>query len=127
MQRKLVQLSLCSHTCTHACTSHLWLLTCLQVLLLAVYNLVALQWVQRLQISLVSPAPPLLSSFSRMEVLYLLGLLWLEVYCSVLHPYLPAAAALPFMPLMLTSLYCALGMSYAWWRLAQWSLWLEGA
>lgn len=51
------------------------------------------------------------------EWAYLYGLVPLEVYCSMLHPLL-LHGALPFVPLMLTSVYCALGMVYAWGRMA---------
>ena len=56
------------------------------------------------------PPPPLLRPLERA---YLLGLVPLEVYCTWAHPVL-LRGALPFLPLMLTSLYCSLGMVYLW-------------
>ncbi|XP_053313878.1 probable dolichyl pyrophosphate Glc1Man9GlcNAc2 alpha-1,3-glucosyltransferase [Spea bombifrons] len=51
------------------------------------------------------------------ETLYLCGLVPLEVFCEMLFPLTPWGLRLPFLPLMLTSVYCALGVSYAWIRL----------
>lgn len=53
----------------------------------------------------------------RAEVAYLWGLLPLELYCSVLHSA-ALGRQLPFLPLMLTSVYCALGVAWAWLQLA---------
>ncbi|KAJ7393086.1 hypothetical protein OS493_008384 [Desmophyllum pertusum] len=43
------------------------------------------------------------------EACYLYGLVFLEFYCSVIHPFTVLAVKLPFLPLMLTSVYCAVG------------------
>lgn len=51
----------------------------------------------------------LLASFTRMDRAYLLGFAPLELYTSFGHAVL-AGTALPFLPLMLTSVYCALGV-----------------
>ncbi|CAG2064282.1 unnamed protein product [Timema podura] len=48
------------------------------------------------------------------ESLYLLGLVPLFVYECFVHPLLGLDATLPFLPLMLTSVYCAVGVSYCW-------------
>ncbi|KAJ8573422.1 hypothetical protein K7X08_009933 [Anisodus acutangulus] len=49
--------------------------------------------------------------------LYLLGLLAVEIYGQFVHPIL-FAERLPFLPLMLISIYCAFGMMYSWiWQL----------
>lgn len=51
--------------------------------------------------------------------LYLLGLLAVEIYGQFVHPIL-FAEKLPFLPLMMISIYCALGMMYSWiWQLMQ--------
>lgn len=47
------------------------------------------------------------------EKVYLGGLVVVEVYGQCLHPFL-FGSALPFLPLMLTSVYCAVGMVYFW-------------
>lgn len=52
-----------------------------------------------------------------METLYLCGLVPLELLCEVIYPLSPWQQSLPFVPLMLTSIYCALGVGYAWIRL----------
>lgn len=51
-----------------------------------------------------------------LAVLYLAGFFALEVYCSLVHPAL-LGARLPFLPLMLTSMYCALGVGWVWARM----------
>jgi len=48
------------------------------------------------------------------EAWYLYGLVFLEFYCGVIHPFTVLAVKLPFLPLMLTSVYCAVGMIWAW-------------
>ncbi|KAG5565339.1 hypothetical protein RHGRI_001291 [Rhododendron griersonianum] len=48
---------------------------------------------------------------------YLLGLLVVETWGQFLHPVL-FGDRLPFLPLMIVSMYCALGMIYSWiWQL----------
>lgn len=47
---------------------------------------------------------------------YLAGFVLLELYCSVLHAAV-WGERLPFLPLMLTSLYCALGVGWVWVRM----------
>ena len=56
---------------------------------------------------------PLLST---LESLYVMGIVPLEVYNSFLHPLLGLTERLPFLPLMLTSVYCAVGVCYCWLR-----------
>lgn len=48
---------------------------------------------------------------------YLLGVLIVEIWGHFLHPYL-LGDKFPFVPLMLISIYCALGILYSWiWQL----------
>ncbi|KAI3918579.1 hypothetical protein MKX01_041899 [Papaver californicum] len=50
--------------------------------------------------------------------IYLLGLLAIEVWGQFLQPYLLGSERLPFLPLMLMSIYCGIGMVYSWlWQL----------
>ena len=59
--------------------------------------------------------------FSLQEQTYLWGFVALEAYCAVLHPFL-FGTQLPFLPLLVTSLYSALGISWCWVLLVfQWS------
>ncbi|CAG2193836.1 ALG8 [Mytilus edulis] len=51
---------------------------------------------------------------STLETLYLLGIVPLEIYNSIIHPVLGLDQRLPFIPLMLTSVYCAIGIMYCW-------------
>ncbi|KAE8712497.1 putative dolichyl pyrophosphate Glc1Man9GlcNAc2 alpha-1,3-glucosyltransferase [Hibiscus syriacus] len=48
---------------------------------------------------------------------YLLGVVVVEIWGQFLHPYL-LGDKLPFLPLMLISMYCAIGILYSWiWQL----------
>ncbi|XVF69833.1 hypothetical protein PTKIN_Ptkin11bG0112600 [Pterospermum kingtungense] len=48
---------------------------------------------------------------------YLFGILVVEIWNQVLHPHL-LGDKFPFLPLMLISIYCALGIMYSWiWQL----------
>ncbi|XP_050415081.2 probable dolichyl pyrophosphate Glc1Man9GlcNAc2 alpha-1,3-glucosyltransferase isoform X1 [Patella vulgata] len=50
------------------------------------------------------------------ESLYLLGIIPLELYNSFIHHVLKLNITLPFIPLLLTSVYCSIGVLYAWLR-----------
>ncbi|XP_073404746.1 dolichyl pyrophosphate Glc1Man9GlcNAc2 alpha-1,3-glucosyltransferase isoform X1 [Dendrobates tinctorius] len=54
---------------------------------------------------------------SRLEALYVCGLLPLELLCEIIYPLTPWQRRLPFIPLLLISMYCALGITYSWIRL----------
>lgn len=47
---------------------------------------------------------------------YLAGFLALELFCSAVHPAV-WGPRLPFLPLMLTSVYCSIGMLAVWLRM----------
>jgi hypothetical protein len=51
--------------------------------------------------------------------LYLVGLVVVELYCTLGHRVL-LGDRLPFVPLMLTSVYCALGVTWVWGWMALW-------
>ncbi|XP_071786601.1 dolichyl pyrophosphate Glc1Man9GlcNAc2 alpha-1,3-glucosyltransferase-like [Asterias amurensis] len=57
---------------------------------------------------------PHLPHLSPVESLYLLGLVPLFIYKNLIHDMVPALQRYEFLPLMLTSAYCALGVGYAW-------------
>ncbi|KAI0209331.1 putative dolichyl pyrophosphate Glc1Man9GlcNAc2 alpha-1,3-glucosyltransferase [Lamellibrachia satsuma] len=48
------------------------------------------------------------------ESVYIVGLVAVEVYCSLIHWLLGLQDRLPFLPLLLMSTYCAVGISYSW-------------
>lgn len=50
---------------------------------------------------------------------YLAGLVLLELYCTLGHKVL-LGDRLPFVPLMLTSVYCAVGITWVWGWMAWW-------
>ncbi|KAL7853883.1 hypothetical protein AOLI_G00207270 [Acnodon oligacanthus] len=51
------------------------------------------------------------------EAAYLLGLVPLELICEFIYPLTSWQHKLPFIPLLLTSIYCALGVLYSFIRL----------
>ncbi|XP_072582103.1 dolichyl pyrophosphate Glc1Man9GlcNAc2 alpha-1,3-glucosyltransferase isoform X6 [Vulpes vulpes] len=55
--------------------------------------------------------------FNWMETFYLLGLAPLEIFCEFVFPFTSWKLKYPFIPLLLTSVYCAVGITYAWFRL----------
>lgn len=59
----------------------------------------------------------LFAAFTRADAFYLAGFVPLELCVSIVLPVL-AGARLPFVPLMLTSIYCAFGILRATWLLA---------
>ncbi|XP_058462221.1 probable dolichyl pyrophosphate Glc1Man9GlcNAc2 alpha-1,3-glucosyltransferase [Malaya genurostris] len=48
------------------------------------------------------------------ERLYLYGFVFLSLFENIIHPGLDLKRNFPFIPLMATSVYCALGVSYFW-------------
>ncbi|KAA0720088.1 putative dolichyl pyrophosphate [Triplophysa tibetana] len=54
---------------------------------------------------------------STLEAVYLVGLIPLELICEFVYPLTVWQKTFPFLPLMLTSVYCALGVTYSFIRL----------
>ncbi|XP_029925042.1 dolichyl pyrophosphate Glc1Man9GlcNAc2 alpha-1,3-glucosyltransferase [Myripristis murdjan] len=52
-----------------------------------------------------------------LEVVYLLGLVVVAIACEIVYPLTPWQQTLPFLPLLATSVYCALGVCYSFVRL----------
>ncbi|XP_028840400.1 dolichyl pyrophosphate Glc1Man9GlcNAc2 alpha-1,3-glucosyltransferase isoform X2 [Denticeps clupeoides] len=82
----------------------------IKVLLMLLYTLSSFAALK----TLFSREGPLLRS---MEQLYLMGLIPLEVVCEWVYPLTAWQQTLPFIPLMMTSVYCALGITYSFIRL----------
>nr|KAF6436800.1 ALG8 alpha-1,3-glucosyltransferase [Molossus molossus] len=55
--------------------------------------------------------------FNWMETFYLLGLGPLEVFCEFVFHFTSWKLKYSFLPLLLTSAYCAVGITYAWFKL----------
>ena len=52
-----------------------------------------------------------------LEVVYLLGLGALAMACEAVFPLSPWRQKLPFLPLLVTSVYCSVGVCYSFLRL----------
>ncbi|KAM9846223.1 dolichyl pyrophosphate Glc1Man9GlcNAc2 alpha-1,3-glucosyltransferase [Aulostomus maculatus] len=52
-----------------------------------------------------------------LEVSYLLGLVAVAIACELIFPLSPWQQKLPFLPLLVTSVYCSLGVCYSFLRL----------
>ncbi|KAL6747134.1 glycosyl transferase [Haematococcus lacustris] len=85
----------------------------IKLLLLLLYQLLSTSGLSRLHAPLTKSR--LLGGPAR---LYLSGFAGLELYCSLVHSWL-LGARLPFLPLMLTSLYCSLGVGWVWLSMAR--------
>lgn len=53
---------------------------------------------------------------TQVELIYVMGLIAVQCYTSIVHT-LAFGNRYEFLPLMLTSVYCALGIMYGWLRL----------
>ncbi|KAM9348431.1 dolichyl pyrophosphate Glc1Man9GlcNAc2 alpha-1,3-glucosyltransferase [Symphorus nematophorus] len=77
------------------------------MLMFVVYSFTALRKLHSGQGSLLHP----------LEVVYLLGLVVVAIACEIVFPLSPWQQKLPFLPLLATSVYCAVGVSYSFLRL----------
>ncbi|KAM3869037.1 dolichyl pyrophosphate Glc1Man9GlcNAc2 alpha-1,3-glucosyltransferase [Diretmus argenteus] len=77
------------------------------MLMFTLYSFCALRNLFSVQGSLLHP----------LEAVYLLGLVAVAIACEIVYPLSPWQQTLPFLPLLATSLYCALGVSYCFVRL----------
>ncbi|RUP43420.1 hypothetical protein BC936DRAFT_137204 [Jimgerdemannia flammicorona] len=59
---------------------------------------------------------PLHTLLSPLETIYLAGFILLQIYVSVVHILVFGSERFEFLPLMMTSLYCAVGVCYGWLR-----------
>lgn len=77
------------------------------MLIFTIFSFSALRELHRAQGSLLRP----------LEVVYLLGLVAVAISCELVFPLSPWRHKLPFLPLLVTSVYCAVGISYSFLRL----------
>ncbi|CAH1154980.1 unnamed protein product [Phaedon cochleariae] len=83
-----------------------------KVFLLLLYTLYAFHSLFKLYpLSICKYSLPLLNPF---ESMYLLGLIGVFLYENVVHSILGFDKRFPFLPLMITSVYCAVGVIYCW-------------
>lgn len=86
----------------------------IKVLLLVLHSFYAFHSLSKIYpLAFCKYSLPLLASI---ESLYLLGLIAVFLYEHVIHNFLGFDEILPFLPLMLTSLYCSVGVVYCWLR-----------
>ena len=57
-----------------------------------------------------------------LESSYLYGLFFIFIYQEIIHKILGLQDKLPFLPLMIISVYCALGMFLSWLKFYQQTL-----
>lgn len=89
-------------------------LLAMKVLLLLTYTIYAFQSLSSLCPLLIGKCTLPLLNYG--ESLYVLGLIPLFIYDNVIHNGLGLNKSLPFLPLMLTSVYCSVGVIYCWLR-----------
>jgi alpha-1,3-glucosyltransferase len=51
-----------------------------------------------------------------LEWLWMAGMLAVEFYAQIVHFYLGLDQRMPFMPLLLISVHCSLGIIYSWFK-----------
>lgn len=85
----------------------------IKVLLLLIHSLYAVQNLSNL-FDIKHNMTFTLPLLSKLESVYVLCLVLLFTYENVIHPLLGWKDKYPFLPLMLTSVYCAMGVLYCW-------------
>lgn len=86
----------------------------LKVLLLILYTLYSFHSLYKMYpLAICNYSLPLLNPF---ESIYLLGLSLVFIYENVIHNILGLNDRLPFLPLLITSVYCSFGVTYCWLR-----------
>lgn len=87
------------------------LFLCMQVLMVLLHTAVAYWMLCRVVNTKAS------TLLSKQQQAYMWGFAPLEMYCAAVHPLL-FASKLPFLPLLLPSVYSALGISFCWLQMA---------
>ncbi|XP_044258032.1 probable dolichyl pyrophosphate Glc1Man9GlcNAc2 alpha-1,3-glucosyltransferase [Tribolium madens] len=84
----------------------------IKVLLLLLYSIYTFHSLSKVYpFAIYNYSFPLLNCF---ESIYILGLSVIFVYENFLHQFLGLGTKLPYLPLLLTSLYCSVGIIYSW-------------
>lgn len=85
----------------------------IKVLLLLIHSLYAVQNLSNL-FDIKQSMTFALPLLSKLESMYIVCLIFLFIYENVIHTLLGWKDKYPFLPLMLTSVYCAIGVFYCW-------------
>ncbi|XP_065059050.1 probable dolichyl pyrophosphate Glc1Man9GlcNAc2 alpha-1,3-glucosyltransferase [Rhopilema esculentum] len=86
--------------------------TPLKVTLFLAYTVLSLAFLAKLHRCEISSFG--LPFLNRIEALYIWGLVPLYIYCNAVHSMIGLSEKLPFVPLMLTSVYCTIGILCSW-------------
>ncbi|XP_056643004.1 probable dolichyl pyrophosphate Glc1Man9GlcNAc2 alpha-1,3-glucosyltransferase isoform X1 [Diorhabda sublineata] len=85
----------------------------IKVLLLLLFTLYSFHSIPKLYVTIPSIKCKL-AFLNLWEICYLLGLVLVFLYENVIHFFLGLNSKYPFLPLMITSVYCAIGVMYCW-------------
>nr|XP_039274095.1 probable dolichyl pyrophosphate Glc1Man9GlcNAc2 alpha-1,3-glucosyltransferase isoform X1 [Styela clava] len=92
--------------------------TVTKISIVVIYTMLSFELLHKLkQSNLKDKSKWCLPLLGRFETLYIFGLVINEVYCSALHRFMPFSEKFEFVPLMMTSTFCAVGVTWSWIKL----------